>query len=62
MVLGPASGSSCLGSALRESGQSREPAPPDRITGTIDPFFFTIGKLPVVNIWPLRSIQKITHS
>ena len=34
MVRSPVSASSCLGSSSRDSGQSRVPAPPERITGT----------------------------
>jgi hypothetical protein len=33
MVLSETRGSSCFGIAARDSGQSRVPAPPDRITG-----------------------------
>ena len=33
IVRSPTSGSSCLGYSSRDSGQSRVPEPPDRITG-----------------------------
>jgi hypothetical protein len=31
----PASDKNCLGNALRDSGHSREPDPPDRMTGVM---------------------------
>src|SRR4051812_16695418 len=34
MVRSPVSASSCLGSSSRDSGQSRVPEPPERMTGT----------------------------
>jgi hypothetical protein len=35
MVRSPASGSSCFGKLSRESGQSLDPEPPDKMTGKI---------------------------
>jgi len=35
MVLSPTKGKYCLGYCLRDSGQSRVPEPPERITGII---------------------------
>jgi hypothetical protein len=55
IVRSDTSGQSCLGKLSRDTGHSRVPEPPDRITGTIR--FSVMASIQIFHLfWPIRGI------